>query len=200
MGAVMLVIGLAGLGVTLAAIKALTWFVDPKRQERAQIARQLKSGGTELVEGATVTLTGIARPGPSLLKAPYACVPCIAYTTRCEVAARDGSEPPKDIERVAAVPFTLDTEQGAIAIDPTPTPKADVVGQVAFVRSFGYTAENVYGHDFTETIIRDGDRVKVAGVVAMSTVATGEAGYRETRTVARIVDHPRFPLRITPAR
>ena len=191
---------MVGVGLTWAGIKALLWYVDPKRQENAQIAKQLKAGGSELVDGATVTLLGIAQPGPELLKAPYACVPCIAYTTRCEIAARDGSEPPKDIERVAAVPFTLSTDQGEIAIEPTPTPKADVVGQVAFVRSFGYTADNVYGHDFKETIVCAGDRVKVAGVVALSPVATSETGYRETRSVVRIVDHPKFPLRITRAR
>lgn len=196
-----LAIVMVAVGITWGGIQALLWYVDPKRRENAALAKQLKAGGTELVDGATVTLTGVARSRESLLKAPLACVPCIAYTTRCEVAARDGSEPPKDIERVAAVAFTLHTEQGEIAVEPTPTPKADVVGQTAFVKSFGYTAENIYGHDFRETIIREGDRVIVAGVVAMSTVpASSESGYRETRSVPRIVDHPKFPLRIARAR
>lgn len=171
--------------------------------------------GPATAEDAIVRATGIVR-ATSYVTAPLSRQPCVAARVRIyPVHMR-----PEPYEHFEMVPFVLERDgEPPIAIaseraqldiapslrmlasaerDPDGDPRNDLLSEL------DVAAEDRRDATFEETIIRDGDRIAIAGVVVLDPVqaeAWGERGYRDdvrdVRGTVRLVGSARHPLAIS---
>lgn len=196
------------------AVRRWAWRRSTGEHDRKAAARmRLRRGGKTIEDGATVTLTGVARALGEPFTAPLSGRLAIGYTSRadaCSIEPGKRSQRPTfvaEILRTEIRPFVLETTGGRLVVDAqtahielpmSPIIPRQLDAEAAFVATSEHAAPDVIGVDFREAIIEDGDRIAVAGVIVMTREHTAgrEYGYRDEPLVARIAHHERWPITI----
>ncbi|MEO8703725.1 MAG: hypothetical protein ABI867_26985 [Kofleriaceae bacterium] len=199
------ILALAGTAVIVAIGAALFG-------TRARARRRLAVGGTNLEEGAIVTITGTVRLlDGAVLTAPLSAQACVAYTVRAierkttrTVVGAVGALVPVAVGESKLVPFALVLADRTVIVDGT---EAELVLPVypiiprklerehAFLRAHGISAELVQQHAFEEVKVVAGDKVSVQGMVVAVVDRTAET-IRAPGIELRLVAYEDHPLTI----
>jgi hypothetical protein len=206
----------------LIAMRVKRWVWRQQRQNAPTLPNNLRAAKTRLEQGvdsiedgALASLIGTVRALDDLVTAPLSDRDCVSYLARADIWIQDGrgnrTSYAGEAVRGAVAPFVLETrhgpvlvtgEQVTVTLTPSPVVPRRRELESAFMRECGFDEPDMVGAEFVERRVEAGDKIRVAGIIVVSSQpeAARELGYRDTTTTIRITDHPRCPLTIGRAR
>ena len=161
-----------------------------------------------IAEGERVTLHGRVRLLGEALVAPFSGELCVAHLSRARVftALDHIGDHITDLEFFECAPFVLDAPEGSVLITERPSlvalePEALAFVEPARILSF-LRPRNLaaYGRStfFEHVLVRNGDRVTMAGVVTRELAAGSESSFRELDVHTRLTGYGDYPLTLRP--
>ncbi|NVB84770.1 MAG: hypothetical protein HOV81_40750 [Kofleriaceae bacterium] len=208
LGALVFAIAVCARGLYYAGRELRRYLKSPTRRERAEARRRLGQGVDALREGERVAITGTVHAIDAHISAALSGKPCVCYLALADIYWRNelgAFEHDREVRESAMTSFVLDTKHGRIVIDgdhaTVELPAAPVIPRrIELERAFlgrHLTGPGTrIGRDLREIAIEEGDRISVAGVVAVTRDDSAEHGYRDAPMKMRLVADEKFPLTI----
>ena len=188
----------------------------PPSAPRSQLSRPARPmvhhGLATAQEGEYITLTGRIETSTGTLVAPLSSSECVAYVAVARSFPLRGAgpggrtaPPSVDLCEMKIAPLVIAVQDGTVTIEgdcnvslrPRPVSPRDVQREAEFLarRQLKHFLRST---EFTEAVLRVGDRVWVSGVLVYE--SGGEHGYRDRPVRMRLEHRPGRPLSIGRAR